>query len=701
MVLEKVAMNKLPPCPSRPFRSLLPWLGRTLPLVTMSVLGVAAAQPALPPIPPGIDESIIDRAVSPCEDFYRYACGGWLKKTEIPADRPSWSRGFSEVHERNQTMLREILDEAAAGKGGADATMKKLGDFYASCMAEDQIEKTAQADIAALLAPIEKVATLDDLAREVARQHLGLGAPLFHLSSQQDFKDASRVIGSLDQGGLGMPDRDYYLKTDEKSETLRKEYLLHVERTLALAGVPKAEAAKQAQIVFGIEKKLAAVSLSRVERREPKKLYHRLELDGVQKTAPKFPWTVYLAALGFPQLREINVTSPAFLEGLNKVLGEEAMPSLKVYLRWHALHAASPHLSKAFVDEQFSFYGKRLTGTDKLLPRWKRCVAATDRALGEALAVPYVQKTFGVEGKQLSQELIKHIEAAMEQNLKTLPWMDDATRTAALGKLHRIVNKIGYPDKPRDYTALGVGRGSYVQNVTAASIFESKRDLTKIGKPLDRGEWLMTAPTVNAYYEPLLNEIAFPAGILQPPMFSRAAPRAVNYGAIGMVMGHEVTHGFDDEGRQFDADGNLRDWWSQSVNTEFERRAQCVVEQYNGYSPLPDAKLDGKLTLGENIADLGGLKLALAAYRIAEKEKPDTKPKGSKLTSEQLFFLGAAQAWCDKRRPDFQRLLTNIDPHSPPEFRVNGPLSNLPDFAKAWQCKPTDKMVRKTLCTVW
>lgn len=701
MVLERIAMNK----PRSRSQRLFPLL------VIPSLLGLCSLQPGawaespaqLAPVPAGIDEGILDTSVSPCDDFYRYACGGWLKKTEIPADRPSWSRGFSEVHERNQSVLRELLEDAAAGKGAQDVTTKKLGDFYATCMAEDQLEKTAQQDVAALLAPIDKVQTLDDVAREVARQHLSIGNPLFHLSSQQDFKDASRVIGSLDQGGLGLPDRDYYLKTDEKSTGIQKEYLGHVERTLTLAGVPKPQAAQQAQTIYGIEKKLAQVSLSRVERREPKKLYHRLEIEGVIGKAPKFPWALYLNSLGFPGLREINVTSPAFLEGMNKILGEEPMANLKVYLRWHVLHSASAHLSKAFVEEQFAFFSKKLTGTDKLLPRWKRCVAATDRALGEALAVPYVQKTFGADGKEKALELVKNIEAAMEQSLKTLPWMDEATRTAALGKLHRIVNKIGYPDKPRDYSALSVSRLSYVQNVSAASVFESRRDLGKIGKPLDRSEWLMTAPTVNAYYEPLLNEIAFPAGILQPPMFSRNAPRAVNYGAIGMVMGHEVTHGFDDEGRQFDADGNLRDWWSQTVNGEFERRAQCVVEQYNGYSPLPDAKLDGKLTLGENIADLGGLKLALAAYRlsVAKDKSEQGKMKGSKLSSEQLFFLGAAQSWCDKRRPDFQRLLTNIDPHSPPEFRINGPLSNMPEFAAAWKCKASDKMVRKTLCSIW
>ena len=675
--------------------------------------GPSAAKPAAPvaAAPPtgtgalGIDESIIDRSVKPCDDFYRFACGGWLTRTQIPADRPTWSRGFSEIHERNQSVLRQILQDAAAGKGATDPTTKKLGDFYAACMAEDRIEGTAKAELAALLAPIDKIKTLNDLAKEVARQHLGIGDALFHFGSQQDFKDASRVIGSLDQGGLGLPDRDYYLKTDEKSETLRKEYLAHVERMLTLAGVPKEQAAAQAGTIFAIEKKIANVSLSRTDRREPKKIYHRVELDGLVKLNPKFAWSTYLGELGFPAVREINATSPAFLSGLDKILGEESLDNLKVYLRWHQIHGAANTLSRAFVDEHFAFYGKRLTGAEKQLQRWKRCVAATDHALGEALAVPFVQQTFGKDGKAKTQEIINSIESAMEQNIKALSWMDEATRTQALGKLHRIANKIGFPDKPRSYQTLAVRGDSYTSNLAAASAFELRRDLGKIGKPLDRTEWEMTAPTVNAYYEPPLNEIVFPAGILQPPMFGRSAFRAVNFGAIGMVMGHEVTHGFDDEGRQFDADGNLRDWWSAKVNEEFNHRASCVVDQYQSYKPVDDLHLDGKLTLGENIADLGGMKLAFTSYQAVQKARPEPRPAGtaytSQLSDEQLLFLGMAQSWCEKRRPEYSRLLVNIDPHSPPEFRVNGPLSNLADFASAWKCQKTDKMIRQNQCTIW
>lgn len=662
-------------------------------------------QPALivpPTTPLGIDASILDRQVRPCDDFYRYACGGWLDRTEIPADRPAWSRGFSEISERNQKVMQKVLEEASRNKDKGTASIeRKLGDFYTACMAEDRIEKSAAGELAELLKPIDAIKSMDDLAREVAREHLGIASPFFGFSSQQDFMDATHVIAGLDQGGLGLPDRDYYLKTDEKSEELRKDYLRHVERMLTLSGVPAAKAKAQALTIFDIEKRLATVSLSRTERREPKKLYHRLEFDGVVKLAPRFPWKLYLTGIGFPDIREINVLAPGFVSGLDKVLGEKPLDDLKVYLRWHTITGVARQLSKPFVDENFRFFSQRLTGTAQNLPRWKRCVAATDHGLGEALATAFVQQTFGPDGKAQAQELINYIEGAMAESIKGLAWMDDPTRDAALGKLKRIVNKIGYPDKVRDYGSVVITPESYLRNAVAANQFESKRDLNKIGKPLDRSEWLMTAPTVNAYYEPSLNEIVFPAGILQPPMFSRSVPRAVNFGAIGMVMGHEVTHGFDDEGRQFDAAGNLKDWWSAKVSTEFDRRAACVIEQYSGYTPVDSAHLDGKLTLGENIADLGGLKLALNAYRTAMKKSPLPPPSGSEFNEDQLFFLGFAQAWCAKRRPEYSRMLVTVDPHSPPENRVNGPLSNLPDFAAAWKCKAGDKMVRQDLCAIW
>jgi endothelin-converting enzyme/putative endopeptidase len=668
-------------------------------LAAVSTVSTSSAQAQAPSEgTPGVDESIIDRSVNPCDDFYRFACGGWIKKTEIPADRPGWSRGFSEINERNQTVLKDLLEQASA-KSATDANSKKLGTLYKACMDEPTIEKTSVAELTALLAPIDKIKNSEGLAKELARQHAGIGKPLFDFSPSPDFKNANQVIGNLDQSGLGLPDRDYYLKTDEKSEALRKEYLGHIERMLVLSGVAKDKAAAQAQTIFAIEKRLAQASMSRVERREPKNLYHRIDIDGVLSLAPNFAWKAYFAALGIPTVKEINVSTPEFFKALNKLLVEEKLEDIKTYLRWQQVHGAAMGLSNPFVEESFSFYSKRLTGTDKILPRWKRCVGFVDHAMGESLGMSFVGKTFGDDGKAKALEIIHGIESAMEQSVKTLAWMDEPTRKAALEKLHRIANKIGFPDKPRSYDTLVTNPGSHLKNILSSAQFESKRELAKIGKPRDKSEWLMTPPTVNAYYEPLFNEIAFPAGILQPPMFGRTVPRAVNYGAIGMVMGHEVTHGFDDEGRQFDADGNLRDWWSQSVNTEFNRRAQCVVEQYTSYKPLPDANIDGKLTLGENIADLGGLKLALLAYRASQKAQPTTVK--SAYSDEQQFFLGMAQAWCERRRPEYSRLLINVDPHSPAEFRVNGPLSNMPEFFSAWQCAPTAKMIRKNQCQVW
>jgi endothelin-converting enzyme/putative endopeptidase len=655
---------------------------------------------AVKPVPAntGIDESAIDPSINPCDDFYQYACGGWINRTEIPGDRPSWMRSFSEIDDRNETQLKKILDDLVAGKKSEDPYGDKLAAFYGACMDEKQIEATADAQLQDLLKNVDNVQAMDQLARVVAQLHLGLGNPMFHFGAQQDFKDANLVIGGADQGGLGLPDRDYYLKDDPKFKELRAKYLKHVETMLGYAGAGPGDAARQAQKILSIETQLAKNSMSRVDRRDPKKIYHRLELVGLEKTAPKFPWKLYLAELGQPTVTQINVAVPSFFSGLNQMLQTVPLADWRTYLRWHLIHAAAPALSKKFVDENFAFYGKTLQGTSKNLPRWKRCVQATDHALGEALARPFVRVTFGPEGKAETQAMVKNVESAMEANLTSLAWMDDATRAKAFEKLHAIINKIGYPDKWRNYDKLQVDRGSFLMSTVRASQFESNRDLDKIGKPVDRQEWEMTPPTVNAYYEPSLNEMVFPAGILQMPFFTKNAAAAVNYGAIGMVMGHELTHGFDDEGRQFDAKGNLSEWWTPKVNDEFEKRAQCVVDQYNHY-PVYDLTVNGKLTLGENIADLGGMKLAHAAYVAQRGGK--TPPKVGRFSDEQLFFLGAAQAWCGKRREAFARLRVTTDPHSPPEYRVNGPMSNLPEFAKAWQCKPGDKMVRQTQCVVW
>jgi endothelin-converting enzyme/putative endopeptidase len=659
-----------------------------------------AAPPVAPPAPveTGLDETAIDSSVNPCDDFYQYACGNWVKRTEIPADKASWYRGFSVIEERNEKELHELLESAAKGQLQTQYA-DKLGALYGTCMDEAAIETSAPAELKQELKRVDVVRALSALEKEVARIHLSIGNPMFEFGEQQDFKDASLVIGSLDQGGLGLPDRDYYLSSTGKMPELRKAYEAHVEKMMTLAGEKPEQAKKDAATVLKIETALAQASMARVDRRDPNKINHRLDLTGIEKTMPKWNWKAYLRDVGAPEVTKINVLSPDFFAALNKMLTATSMADWKTYLRWHVVHSAAPALSKAFVDENFAFYGKTLSGTAELEPRWKRCTHAADRLMGEALGRAFVEKTFGAEGKERTQTMVREIEAAMGADLDGLKWFDDATRGQAHEKLAAIVNKIGYPDQWRNYDALEVQRDSYWTNVMRASEFETHRELAKIGKPVDRNEWAMTPPTVNAYYEPSLNEMVFPAGILQPPFFNRAAVKPVNYGAIGMVMGHELTHGFDDQGRQFDAKGNLRDWWSAPVGKEFETRAQCVVDQYNGYVAVDDLHLNGKLTLGENIADLGGLKLAHAAY--VKGRGGAAAQKVGKWTDDQLFFLGTAQAWCMKMRPETARMKVTVDPHSPARFRVDGPLSNLPEFANAFQCKPGDKMVRKAQCTVW
>lgn len=663
---------------------------------------VASAPAPEPPPPPspeslGIDETAIDAAVNPCDDFYLYACGKWLAKTEIPADKSQWSRSFTVIQERNEAELRELLEAAAKG-GSHDKYSDKLGALYATCMDEAAVEKAAPAELKQRLARIDGIKDLRGFEKEVARIHLSIGHPIFSVGEEQDFKNAAQVIGVLDQGGLGLPDRDYYLQGTGKFPELRKQYQAHVEKMLALAGEPAAKASKDAAAILKLETDLAGASMSRVDRRDPNKIYHRLDLPGIEKTAPRWNWKAYLSELGAPGVTELNVRSPEFFVALDKHLKSTPLPVWKAYLRWHVIHAAAPALSKAFVDEDFAFYGKTLNGTAELEPRWKRCTQTVDHLMGEALGKTFVEKTFGSDGKERTLAMVREVEAVMSANLDTLSWFDDATRTEARAKLTALANKIGYPDQWRNYDQLEIDRASFLGNVERARAFEMHRELGKIGKPVDRGEWEMTPPTVNAYYEPSMNEMVFPAGILQPPFYNKAAFRAVNYGAIGMVMGHELTHGFDDEGRQFDAKGNLRDWWSPPVNKEFETRAACVVDQYNGYVAVDDLHLNGKLTLGENIADLGGLKLAHAAYVKARGGPVQTI---GKYTDEQLFFLGTAQSWCTKRRDENARMRVTVDPHSPAQWRVDGPLSNLPEFAAAFHCKAGDKMVREKQCVIW
>ena len=660
----------------------------------------------------GVDDAALEKSVDPCTDFYQYACGGWLKATPIPEDRPGWSRGFSVLDERNEAELKKTLEQDAAGKKG-EAYAQKLGDFWLACMDEAAIEKAATKPLEAPFAVVDRLAKEIVVVKDqkasaadvsgVVRDLYKLGiTPLFSFYSGQDAADATQVIGQLDQGGLGLPDRDYYVKTDAKSKEIRAQYEEHVGKMLVLAGDKPEEAKERAKRVMAVETELAKSSQTKVERRQPKNIYHRMRLAEIEKLSPTFDWKGFLGAMGVAESAPINVLPPAFVKGLETRLAKTTAADWHAYFRWHVVHSLARTLPKAFVDEDFRYRSAAFTGAKTNLPRWKRCVDAADGALGEALAQPFVRDHFGAEGKEKTQSMVVEIERVMQKNLAALSWMDPTTRKKAEEKLAKINNKIGFPDVWRNYDALEITRASYADNVMRSDAFELKRVLSKIGKPLDRKEWYMSPPTVNAYYDANMNEMVFPAGILQPPFFDKLAPMAMNYGAIGLVMGHELTHGFDDEGRQYDGDGNLKEWWSPKVSKDFDQRASCVVKQYDAYVAIDELHVDGKLTLGENIADLGGLKLAYAAYVEATKTTaPPEKP--ATFTPSQEFFLGFAQAWCQNARPQYRRLLTNVDPHSPPQYRVNGPLSNFPAFAEAFQCKAGAKMVRpaKDRCEIW
>jgi len=642
----------------------------------------------------GLDGTALDRTVSPCDDFYTFACGTWLQKTPIPSDRSRWSRSFSEIDKQNDETLREILEQA---KGSTDPDLAKLGAFYGACMDEEGIEASALKPVEGILASIRGVKDLPSLQKALLALHEVRITVPFRVGAEQDMKDATRVIFGIDQGGLGLPDRDYYVKDDEKSQSLRTEYVAHVERTLLLLGQSKTDAKRGAAGVLALETALAKVSKTRVERRDPTSLYNKIDRAGVQKAAPAFPWTAYFERLGRKDLRDINVSSVAFLEGMNRQLRQGKPADWRAYLSYHLAISLADQLPRAFADEKFAL-AKALTGQKEIEARWKRCVAATDGALGELLAQPFVARRFGPDSKAATERMVSEIEKAFGKGLEKLDWMDEPTRARAREKLASFHPLIGYPAKWKAYD-FEVGT-SYATNVLTSRRHEFVRELGDIGKPVDREKWEMTPPTVNAYYNPQKNEMVFPAGILQPPFYDPRASLAVNMGAIGMVVGHELTHGFDDEGSQFAADGNLQSWWEPETRERFEQKTQCIVDQYGRYEPVPGVALNGKLTLGENIADNGGVKLAFDAFK-AMRGTDDTRLVADGFSEEQQFFLAVAQAWCTNATEDVQRMLATVDPHSPPRFRVNGSLSNQPHFWEAFACEPGTKMRPADACAVW
>ncbi len=645
----------------------------------------------------GFDVNAIDKKADPCVDFYQYACGNWLANNPIPPDQSTWGR-FSELHERNQRILKDILETAAAKKNESPVE-QKIGTYYGACMDEKGINEKGTAPLKPELDRINGLKDKSGIGDEVARlQRLGVNA-LFTTESTQDLKDATEVIGEVDQGGLGLPEKDYYLKQDPKSVQTRKEYVAHVQRMFELLGNSPEVAAKKAATVMSIETALAKGSMDIVSRRDPEKVYHRMTTAELAALAPNFGFTKFLTDVGMPPAKTLNVTVPEFFKTVGKELKDVSLDDWKTYLTWHYVHAAGPFLPDAFVKENFAFYGKDLTGAKELRARWKRCVDATDGDLGEALGQKYVELTFGKEGKDRTLKLVHEIEKAMQKDINQITWMTPATKAKALEKLQAVADKIGYPDNWRDYSKLKIEPGDAVGNSFRSNIFEFQRRLNKIGKPVDKLEWQMTPPTVNAYYDPQMNNINFPAGILQPPFYDNKMDDAVNYGAIGAVIGHELTHGFDDQGRQFDAKGNLTDWWTQADAKEFENRAGCIEKEYGNFVATDDLKLNGKLTEGENVADNGGLRLAHMALMDVLGGK--TPPKIDGFTADQRFFLGFAQVWCTNMTEQAMRLRAQTDPHSLPKYRVNGTVSNMPEFQSAFSCKVGQPMVRENACRVW
>jgi endothelin-converting enzyme/putative endopeptidase len=651
------------------------------------------AQGAKAAAPAGIEIDALDRKIDPCSDFYQFACGGWIAKNPVPPDRRSYGR-FAELQERNFTVLRRILEAP-----GAEGDRKKAADFYAACMDETTIEAAGLTTIAPDLATIDEILNPDDLPVLIAHLH-AFGVPvLFRFDAQTDLEDAANAIANVDQAGLGLPDRDYYLKADQRSADLREKYVALIQKELTLSGEPAEQAAVDAKAVLSIETALATAMLDRVKRRDPAATQHRMTINELQALSPNFSWRKYAAASEAPPLPTINVSVPDYLRALNRLISASAMNDLKAYVRWQLVHQSADLLPKAFADADFDFFSRTLAGQQEQQPRWRRCVTQTDERLGEALGKAFVEETFSPKAKADTLQMVQDIKNAMRQDIDSAPWMSGETKKAAMVKLEAVVDRIGYPDEWRDYSSIRVTRDDALGNRQRALLFNRKRSLAKIGQPVDRGEWSMTPPTVNAYYSPDRNNINFPAGILQPPFYRSGRDAAVNYGAAGAVIGHELTHGFDDQGRKFDGQGNLRDWWTPADGKAYEERAACVADQYSGYAVDGDTHVNGRLTLGENTADNGGLRLALIAYLAGPGARNASKIDG--FTPEQRVFLGWAQVWYENARPEAERLKAATNPHSSNKYRVNGPMSNMPEFQKAFSCKANAPMVRTSACRVW
>lgn len=665
----------------------------------------STSEPALP-YSPSLNLSSMDTSVNPCVDFYHYACGGWQKQNPIPPDQTSWSV-YAKAYQDNLAFLRAMLDQAGQTNASRTPVTQKIGDFYHACMDQASVEKLGLSPIQPQLNAIAALKSGSDLMPLVARLQLTYSGYTEHSSifftagSGQDPDNSEQVIADLDQGGLGMPDRDYYVKEDANSKETRQHYLAHIANVFELMGTSPEQANKNAATILRMETALAKASLTRVERRNPHNLVHKMNVAELEHLAPNFNWTGYYRALNYPSFNILNVDEPAFIRELNALLASEPLANWKTYLAFHVVDVSSPFLSSKFEQEHFDFYRKYLRGAKEMQPRWQRCVEYTDQDLGEALGQVYVAKVFSPALKQDTLDMVHRIETAMALRIHELDWMSPQTKQQALDKLAGIRNKIGYPDKWRDYSSVRIARNDFAGDVERAQRFEMRREINKIGKPVDHGEWEMTPTTVDAYFDPQMNDINFPAAVLQPPLYDPKMDAAPNYGDTGGTIGHELTHGFDDEGSQFDAHGNLRNWWTRQDREKFNARTQCVADQYSQYIATDDVHVNGELTLGENVADLGGEILAYIAWKDATKGQ-DLKPIDG-LTPDQRFFVGFAQWDCANERPQDLRVRALTDPHSPAIYRINGVVVNMPEFAKAFSCKPGDPMVKPAakVCRVW